>query len=1279
MPSFLEQASLWGQAFEVAVKRGVLAYLIDRHLLPKSHPVLAPWYREKNINIYRELLRGFQISDPNAQDWLETMVSHLLVLGYGLGWTAMRACLQGCPIRQPTLEAIWCPLLLPGQQKQRDEERRGTAREFAQAFNLPGNPDENLLKRGEPGRADFLLWLSPPQGKKGDDFLLCLEFSYNVPTQLEDFRTQSPHLAEIERYMRYQSSRGVFSRVCAEVEGEQFLLSSGLESFLSAFSGQDKPLYKLTQASSYTERLVHLLRVHQRVTDVSTRAIAITSNGFESLAADFNTPPRPLDPRAKLMQSLGKAYRHSQPKEEPNQLEQDINLAFNKLVANLPQAFRKQAREIRNLALGEPLHLLFQETVEGFHHPMQSITRAEAIAAIQTNSALREFLGEDPQTQFSQALHQVQPDGEALPLRSIHEAAVITGLKAAQNHRLNLIALEGNPGIGKTTAVIKFLKQQTQGFLFLYISPRVAINRSVTAQLAKEKGNLTGILTLTSNANLIKAAPAWYEKHGQADPSQKIDSAVVVDGIASINPPRCSTAFLTPEQEMQIENDIVSSSRSKRSLSQREDLISPIPVPGVLRTLAGGARKMLESHPQVNRLVITTATQGYRSLEDQKNTVSALNHLFKAKANVKAGVNERLSFASRIPTIIVMVDELAGDGAGAPFVHELAKWLHQQFIAPFAEGQSPFKVMLIMADASLSNPVVFNSFLNSGERAPDKVLISPSQGSAPFEMTGTDTKVGSWKFPTLHVMTNSFPASQLTIDYSIRLSSVKPQLNRDGTQQSIRQAIREKWEEQLLDSAYQEIKQGLKQGAEQIIFFAQDKAFLRQLREKLIAGYEAIFKKEDVQVLDQSVSPAERVKLIEETRRDRIRVFLMTSSGSRGVSFPKTDWIIAAIPRFNIEQALMEVAQLIYRGRGMYTHPETGEPASGDDKARRLVMLINDFLIEEEEKSDRSRHWLRQASDLLTLLVMLRSTIYTRITGDAGLRKQQISFVPVGSIGDEELLSLMSEEIWSFLHEAKVFVYDSDASAELQGTVKKAEQLIENIFAQFTLKGLAPDRHALSYCQRETLEKANNAVSALCSPLVSNSEDLAIIIPENISCMGSFWAEDWSDRIMEEKFSFEGWRKRVYQNSSQLLSLLKQIYQGNQFPPKLKRPAKELYKLLVREQSQRDFEYATLQPLKTRNLVVSLPLDYPQFCPQADPDATITPVLEHSDRWRRCLGRSLSPQGLLMPVIPQYRSFPWVAVAGKRILEQLEIIFSDRYFMASSELNLLNVILLEDE
>ncbi|MHC5730032.1 MAG: helicase, partial [Nostoc sp.] len=188
--------------------------------------------------------------------------------------------------------------------------------------------------------------------------------------------------------------------------------------------------------------------------------------------------------------------------------------------------------------------------------------------------------------------------------------------------------------------------------------------------------------------------------------------------------------------------------------------------------------------------------------------------------------------------------------------------MQQQFIEPFDTTPSPFKIVLIVADASLGNEVVLNSFLSSGDRAPDKILISQSQGEAPFRVTGTSTKVGPRKHPTLHIMTNSYPASKLDIDYSIRLSPVKPGLTSDGTEQTIRQAIREQSEEQLLTNAYLEIERGLKQGAEQLIFFAQDKAFLRQLQEKLTTGKEALVNREQVEVLDQSVSPDRRLKLV---------------------------------------------------------------------------------------------------------------------------------------------------------------------------------------------------------------------------------------------------------------------------------------------------------------------------------------------------------------------------------------------------------------------------------
>ncbi|MDJ0796134.1 MAG: helicase-related protein [Calothrix sp. MO_167.B12] len=1278
--SFLDQASVWGQVFEIAVKRGVLQNLIHQRLLTEQEPVLQPWQQVRNADIYSQLVKTFNLSDPNAKEWVSTMVRHLLVQGYGLGWTAVRECLKSIPVRQPQLAAIWCPLALPGEKIQREEERDKTAQEFQQAFHLPGPPDLGLVNTGKPARADFLLWLSSGKStvKKLEHFLLCLEFSYNAPPKLADFRTETAHREEMSRYARYIDSRGVFSRVCAEVEGGEFLFSSNLKNFLSAFSGSDKPLFKLCQASSYTERLVDLLRNTGRLKGgCSARAVAITSNGCESIAAHFLQSSEP-NPRAKLMTSLGEAYRNTRKlDDQPNALVQEICTAFNKLVRSLPRDFKEQAKQLKEEPnLDAPLHYRFTENVTGFYNPIQEFSPKSALDNIEITESLHKFFDGSPQVHF-QSVFQHLP--EQTPLRKIHEAAVITGLKSAQTGKVNVIALEGNPGIGKTTAVINFLETQSEGFMFFYLSPRVVINRDVTAKLANKDGNPSGILTITTNANLIASAPKWYAEKVQkkGEKQHPVDSAVVVDGITKLNHPDGSIIFLTPEQEHEIDCNIITSNRFKRTRNEREDTVESKSRPGVLRTLASSARKLLEANPRVNKLVVTAAIQGYRNLQ-QTTTIDALGKLFAKKANTKPGQQERRKFAARIPTIIAMVDELAGDGAGALFVHKLEEWLQQQFIQPFEGTQSPFKVVLILADASLSNEIVLNSYLNSGKSAPDKVLISPTQGELPFRVTGTDIKIGRKKHPVLHIMTNSYPASQLNIEYSIRLSPITQNIGIDGVQQGIRQAIREQLDEQLLNNAYVEIKRGLNQAAEQLILFAQDKAFLRELKQKLITGNNALCQNEEVAILDQSVPPNQRLELIQEEKRDKIRVFLMTSSGARGVSFPKTDWIIAVIPRFNIEAALMEVAQLIYRGRGMYTDPETKEIISGDDKSRQLVMLINDALIVNKE-IEYSRRWLRQASDLLTLLMMLRSTIHTRIKGDAGLKKQRLAFVPVGSVGDKELLSLMSDDVWNFLHEARVFI--SDKAQDNKGIVKQAEQLTQKIFAHFTLRGNTVDRQAKSYVDYPTLSAFVKAVSRNSSRLLSTLENENLLIPDDLTCIGPFWIENWSDRRTEEKFSFEGWRKFIQQYSQELLGLLRVIYQDKnvKFPPKLKRPARELYQFLIREKEESTLEYSTLQALKTENIVVSIPLDYPHFWHEQLEEDSRKQVLEDPATWQKTLGRSLTPQGLIMPVVPQYETFPWVAVAGRRIFSQLETIFSDRYFLASSELNLLNTILLVDE
>lgn len=218
-----------------------------------------------------------------------------------------------------------------------------------------------------------------------------------------------------------------------------------------------------------------------------------------------------------------------------------------------------------------------------------------------------------------------------------------------------------------------------------------------------------------------------------------------------------------------------------------------------------------------------------------------------------------------------------------------------------------------------------------------------------------------------------------------------------------------------------------------------------------------------------------------------------------------------------------------------------------------------------------------------------------------------------------------------------------------------------------------------SYVNYRTLEALVKTVSRSSSWLLPSLESDALKIPDCLTCIGPFWMEDWGERKAEERFSFEGWRADVQEGSSHLLGLLRQIYKDTGFPTKLKHPAKELHRLLIREKDESVREYSTLQAMQTENIVVSLRSTIHIFSANSRRKTLAAQVLEEPDTWKSALGRALTPQGLVMPVVPQYQEFPWAAVAGHRIFAQLETTFNNRYFMASNELNLLNTILLEDE
>jgi hypothetical protein len=1292
MISEVERCSLWGQVFEIAVKRGVLTRLLTSEVRRADNPSLGPWSDFGVAHVYAALARELGETDPNQKARTRETARHLFTLGMGLGQTAIREYLRTFksgkgPLDEYEIRALWCPFQLPRLEGDIDLESAQLLGEFWAAFHLTTPVDQALTRKGHPVRADFLLWLEPRHVAYPRE-LLCLEFSLNGSAETADYREPQAHLDELARYVWHIESRGVFSRVCAELSGEGFELAPTISTYLSAFTGRDKPLYKLCQAASYVDTSMRWLEGRgYGDRPFNARALSITQNGFESLGARYFSPNQP-DQRIQLMGTLGQAYRKTDkiPDDGDAELNIPVRGAFEHIRKALPKHMRQQLAAMAELPQpGSPVTFELSEELGGvFLNPMTELSWDKVRELVGDNPDLADHFGQDPRGAVTTALPKSLRQGGPIPLRDLHAAAVAAGMSRAQKGELTVLGLEGNPGIGKTTAVVNWLSAQDTGYLFVYLSPRVIINDEVTGKLAYKPGTTqpTGVLTVTTNSRLIGSARNWYHDQvrlGDAQP-REIDSAVVAAGVADLRHPLGSTLILAPDRREELETAHTDAHFRKHAETERQDRITTIRTPGVLRVLAKTTRELLDENPKVRQVALTAAIQGYRSLSAGKTTVNALSDLFRNAVNTTPGKRGRDAFARRIPTIVVMVDELTGDGAGALFVHALARWLDDQFIEPFLAAPL-FRVILVVSDASLGNDLVLDRYLNSGETAPQKVLVSPSVGNRPFRLAAAPVKLGGKKRRVLHVMTNSYPATRLSVDYRVRLNLVTPIETTTGKMQTIRQAIAAQQGEALLDNARQEIVRGLTAGADQVIFFAQDKAFLRDLHTLLTTWDEDLgeppLHKDQVAVLDSSVPPAQRKALIAPDRRDTVKVFLMTSSGARGVSFPKTDWIIALMPRFNVEAALMEVAQLIYRGRGgSYTEDAGAHRFDGDWKDRRLVMLLQDFLaVPSTEDQPEPRQWLRQVSDLLTFLVMLRSTIHTRITGDAGLDRRRIALVPVGEIGSDETLSTMSSQLRAFLQECQVILHDSAHLSDHGGLIVSAEKSARAVFAQCELVGSARRPGLRSITRIADMQGFADAASADNAVLLPDPRvEKYAMLPEHISCAGPFWLESWADLDKEERFVVEGWSTDTNRQAATLYGQLRRISDERSLPSKLRRPAEELWRILVRTKEEAVREFSTVKSLDAPSAWLAVPIDYARFW-RAGPDGRLPSLGEHEE-WRDALASCLAAGKEVLPVVAQYQDIPYVAVNGVLDPGRFGLIFDDRYLAASNELNLLNTILL---
>lgn len=493
---------------------------------------------------------------------------------------------------------------------------------------------------------------------------------------------------------------------------------------------------------------------------------------------------------------------------------------------------------------------------------------------------------------------------------------------------------------------------------------------------------------------------------------------------------------------------------------------------------------------------------------------------------------------------------------------------------------------------------------------------------------------------------------------------------------------------QRLVRACREISRALDDGAGQVIFFAQNKAFLRDLHTALTdpaadgGSGGAPLDPALVAVIDSSVPERRRRHLIRPEVRDGLRVVLMTSSGARGIHFPLTTRIIASVPRFSIESGLMEIVQLIYRGRGK---DATSTPRDGLD--RRLTLLLEDFVLAEQhegrDETEFRRRWLRQTTDVVTFLLLLRGCMFTRITGDAAIPGRRLAIVPVGRVGVDQIERTMSESLRVFLSEADAAVRDGGLTRRQIGTVVNA-------------------RDGLSHCTRDVEMRARRHVPNPASGLTRwmtemhaalSDHDLgmdALIrtlpLPANAYAVGPLWFEDCSDATLTETITSEAEDDANGSARQELLSQLWTTARDQGLPGKLRQAARDLYRYLRPPETAGPRDgFRTFMTLHRGSFWVLQPLDPIGVVAPTDRDRAlgrrVAPVRQ-PEVWLSLLQRSAGlhrDSALSFPVLPAFGERPFLVFSARGDVTGLRRSLDDTLFMASRELNLLNTILLDPD
>ncbi|MBD2139618.1 helicase [Anabaena sp. FACHB-1237] len=1064
---------------------------------------------------------------------------------------------------------------------------------LAENLAITSSDISKYKKTGEFLNADSLIFLKYKRQYR----VLCLDlsvFSIHTDEDMEDIDYVEIIRSLLLRDVNYIRSKSVFSNLRIDTESLNLDFSPALQEYFTAFKYHDKESAKLIQAAGYIYSFCQFLQQSAIIPDISR----LVCNAVGYSDRSFNTISIP----AQNLQIFQTCYQIYTKEDKHEELISARRRVLDKIKRNAFYSFHEGRQLVKSLLEITPdkINILppHTETITDFYNSVSHVP-PEIISSLNLT--------------------------ENCNFRQAHNQLIKKYLLSENTY----IFLTGNPGIGKTTAIVDFLKQyQDEGFLLFYVSPRKQVNLDIIEKFKdKHTGKLVDdrIFAINSDSNLIQDNSGKYS-------------------VAYTSNIHKNDFTLGPVHFLNIENIQRIAKQKKRLEHISDDTFHDIgqKTKGVLNSICEGLYHLIKSEEH-NQIIATASTQSLKKT-DYGDTLKHLEKIFRDAYNSKENTvfpEKMQKISRRIKHLFIMIDEITGDEGGVEFlagIHKISKDYK------LTKPENGFNTKIIVADASIVDKNVICQHLEDTKPEPNKIFFRKAQSNI------KPLSVEHFLFnnlPSIIINTNTYPAKSLTINYKIIIESCKfinktKLKDKSPLEKIVQEQIVKDIETLLQDSAI-----------EQFVVYIQNKPKLAEIIDTIQAKLEQRNFVKNTHYLEIHANISEQEKQEIKQYQETVKVVFMTASGSRGLSFPKATHILVEIPKFEIEKNLMEIIQVIYRGRG-------NDMIDNQDKhlnfylAERATYYQDELQISVQES----------ALSLLNILLILKASIMTRIQGYGTIGRKEYILIPIGGKSVFAAGESFSSQIESLISQLKKEYNINKSHLSLKQAYTSLESLMKD--GDFVVQ---KNTEASYLTIRESFN--NNFLE-----LAKTFDKLLDFKPLELGYINGGLLIVPSKKI-EESYQMRLLDIEKYANS-ELWENLHNISKSKMYPESLTYAVKDAMELV-----------ATLRnaPAKTQNFVqksqqndqyYALPL-FAFISGEVMKEYFESNIEEPEDqRFKDILSiyiRSLYPVGNVLPIGHNYQEFPFIVFRSYSLEEIRNKVFTEKYLLNSQELNVLNLIL----